>query len=761
MIPASCFGVPFVELKRGPGGGCGIGNAASAAKDADSAPPSLQSVKFWSDRFYLNATRDEEREWKTTGKNPDGANVGATTGEKGFADSDATNSLKSQSASIHPCICGHGSPPPLFPRETFVQSLQLKAAIMGTYVWSPSWFAETFPEFVNGSVPTLLLHGHKGMTHDYFDRKTAAAREEDHDTDVEEESIDGDENEDANQDEDVAGEQLRRNQPLDTELLERYCSTSTFRMNYVRCNWKKQVRDSSQFVSHETKNKKRDLRETRLGVHHPKFMLLLEQSGSLVVLVTTANLTPTKTVEGTWIQRFHPVRRRKNQKTVSVASSTENNHQNDFGAVLQDFVTKLREASERPTLVDEFMVQHFGCLLSDLAASFHFHTAQVYLVPVVPGDYPGPSSGKTSNTDNKRQYFYGHQRVQHVLNQMARDTPRNSKRTRDKTKSDRLVLQPTSLGADWTRQNFSSLVRGYMGYPTSCEERNDHWVCGQADVVWPSDKLIASLSGGQTLDNILHAAEGDATHAVSEAVGYGGSFVFNSSETFNRSEWEILKRMCQFKNTIPQQVRPKVPHFKSVARIITNHDAEVFKQIRPGEADTYFSWFLLTSACLSHGAQGVPVDTKNNLENYADAPEYDLVGYRNFELGVMFTSNILRPHVAARRSIDTHRKQKKQRLYCFQPYECSCSSPSSNHRVDRVSLVHLPVPYNLRPESYFHTEDDEEDLPREMKETPFFHSILPTSRCSGNMLMTPFGRQVFLLTNGSEESPNKRPKFDL
>ena len=43
-----------------------------------------------------------------------------------------------------------------------------------------------------------------------------------------------------------------------------------------------------------------------MGVFHPKFMLLFERSGSIVVLISTSILTRPQDVDGTWLQRFYP-----------------------------------------------------------------------------------------------------------------------------------------------------------------------------------------------------------------------------------------------------------------------------------------------------------------------------------------------------------------------------------------------------------------------------------------------------------------------
>jgi hypothetical protein len=164
------------------------------------------------------------------------------------------------------------------------------------------------------------------------------------------------------------------------------------------------------------------------------------------------------------------------------------------------------------------------------------------------------------------------------------------------------------------------------------------------------------------------------------------------------------------------------------------------------KADVYFSWFLLTSACLSLGAQGCPVDNDDDDDvNRADGKIPPKIGYRNFELGVLFASHLPKNTKLNGRGNNGRRQQRQQpeeqrRVYCFRPHQCACNGQSKS---DAVSLIHLPVPYALPSKSYFEEDenDDDDEFPTNMKENPFFHDILDDSRCMGNMLLTPFGKQ--------------------
>jgi hypothetical protein len=290
---------------------------------------------------------------------------------------------------------------------------------------------------------------------------------------------------------------------------------------------------------------------------------------------------------------------------------------------------------------------------------------------------------------------------------------------------------------------------------------DDFWVCGQADIIWPTDKMMKSWGAASVIDRINKKKRGfkreemvvhdDDDDDDDDTDGGNGSFIFNSSKTFNASEAEcFVSRMKQYVPSVPAQVmRPNVPHFKSIARVFMNQSVLQTQRNVP-KADVYFSWFLLTSACLSLGAQGCPVDDDDDDTadvNRADGMIPPKIGYRNFELGVLFASHL--PKTKSNRRGSNGRRNPRQepeeqrRVFCFRPHQCTCNGQSKS---DGVSLIHLPVPYALPPESYFEEgdyddDDDDDEIPTSMKENPFFHDILDDSRCVGNMLLTPFGRQ--------------------
>ena len=90
---------------------------------------------------------------------------------------------------------------------------------------------------------------------------------------------------------------------------------------------------------------------TMRGVHHPKFFLLFERSGSLVIIVSTSNLTPQTAMEGSWVQRFESIDTAPRPTFANDVGRggddkrwTDHGMPSDFGAVLTDFLEKQSDA---------------------------------------------------------------------------------------------------------------------------------------------------------------------------------------------------------------------------------------------------------------------------------------------------------------------------------------------------------------------------------------------------------------------------------
>ncbi|KAL3809779.1 hypothetical protein ACHAXA_001623 [Cyclostephanos tholiformis] len=240
---------------------------------------------------------------------------------------------------------------------------------------------------------------------------------------------------------------------------------------------------------------------TMRGVHHPKFFMLFERSGSLVVIISTSNLTPQTAIEGSWVQRFESRETSPRPTYVdgvgrdggSCRRWTDHGMPSDFGAVLTDFLEKQSEAAATGggMLPDAFLRRYVPGLssggLASLADRYRFEDAQAHLVSTVPGEYVGviPIAPGNNSTRRRDRVAYGSQRVAFVLSRIldhnhirsaavarAASTGRTvvSRMEADipwfppslVRAKDRLVVQPTSLGGNWTSDDLGIIVRSYL-----------------------------------------------------------------------------------------------------------------------------------------------------------------------------------------------------------------------------------------------------------------------------------------------------------
>ena len=466
-------------------------------------------------------------------------------------------------------------------------------------------------------------------------------------------------------------------------------------------------------------------REGRVGVNHPKFMLLFERRGSIVVVVTTTNLTRMGACEGMWVQRFEPRR--------DLGYCGRESDSSDFGPVLVDFLKRQADASQANRLTpDGFLRKYLGFSsgLDDLWKRYCFENAQVHLIPTVPGDWTGPRRRQRNKTNPQQTLsLYGPQKVAEILAKIRRKDKKLQKSGKPpsfiSTSSDRLSVQATSFGGYWTRQNMEAICKSYLG-PASLmhqvkgdpnddtDEDADSVSCDildSLDIYWPSMSFFKSIAEQKTKRRKLDETVEEEIKDYAKHDPMKGFYCFHSSQNFNTNDLSVISRMIQYVPPETPQI-PVVlcPHIKTVARILGDYYEN------DSRFEHAFSWFMLTSACLSRGAQG-RIPEMRGFE--ADA---DLMSYSNFELGVLFCS-------ATGGSVPG-----QSRLYGFRPKECRCldSAPDSFG-----SLVHLPVPYQLRAAPYQPDEDD-----ASMCETPFFHELSEGVGSAGHMGLTPLGRKI-------------------
>ncbi|KAL7519268.1 hypothetical protein ACHAWX_004056 [Stephanocyclus meneghinianus] len=533
--------------------------------------------------------------------------------------------------------------------------------------------------------------------------------------------------------------------------------------------------------------------ETVRGCHHPKFFLLFEKRGSLVVIVSTANLTQQDALDASWVQRFEPQNNFKNENL-----EIDYGMAHDFGYVLTDLLRKQSEAAENQGMLpDTFLRMHVPALfsggLSDLARRYKFEDSHVHLVSTAPGDYCSnlPKRGVES-CFNRPPYrhptiTYGPQRVSYILSRVLDKThisvacatiPRGIDQVGEGggtaavtpwlppsllAKSERLVIQSTSMSGSWTREELEILARSYLEPHWKFDNELDYnSPIDLIDIVWPSMDYF----------NLMHDKRRALieNHQVVSAVSKSKKFeksarrpchVFLSSVNFSKLDRVCISRMALFEPSIQSHMASYETaslHFKSYCRLLCFPGGKSPKQKSTSNSTTcssevgksseskkeYISWFMLSSACLSKGAQGQPTPYR--------PIESDSMSYANFELGVLFCSRLLGDRLNDRLYVfdsefsggcqcGTGKRWYKDLLRqndnIDEPNENYFSKTASPAFLGSVRKVHLPIPFQLRPKPY--QEDPESDF---MSYTPFFHEIPDGTGDVGNMKLTPYGRQI-------------------
>jgi hypothetical protein len=691
----------------------------------------IKGTRFYSDRFYLNHT---------------------------MYDDDDADAVVRRNSKQDACHCGAKQPPPLFNRLALVASLDLKAAIIGSFSIDPNTLQKEFPKLfgANATIPTLVLHGRKGWTASKSPPEKPGDDPESGSFPSSIQSIgaDLDENDDdctihTQDNETIQAARIyaatlpqspaeatpQNGSVAGTRHRTHMFSPETVHWTEITASWVRPANlpkstcglvDENGAVSLDVV----DWRESRRGVHHPKFMILLETSGSVIVVVSTANFTESHTTDATWLQRFPAKTGNTTDGTTTAANQTNDDccsAESDFGATLSNFLMCQMLSTRQGQLTTlAFMNRYLGWKsLRVLERSFCFNKAQVHLIATVPGDHGG-RHGRP-----RQRFFYGRQRVADVLHQLSRSAKNESSPRLPSamfSDHDRLFIQPTSFGADWTSRTMSHVVRSYLGHDDDEESTDasrgpwDVQYLKRLDIVWPTQQFVQDakrfLVGRGSPDSVAHScgASVDTLQIKDEEVAENesGGYLFLSSESFNRISLDCLSQMVMFETSVPpQRETTLVPHFKSIARLFKGSDYRLRKDFSFGRSEAYFSWFLLTSACLSLGAQGEECDNP--------APGTDYVSYSNFELGVLFSSRL-------------QKDQSRDRVYCWKPSQCSCTANSGGLA---KRLIHLPIPFGLSPSRY---QEDEEEA--DFCETPYFHELLPGTTGVGHMRLTPYGAAV-------------------
>ena len=472
-------------------------------------------------------------------------------------------------------------------------------------------------------------------------------------------------------------------------------------------------------------------RQSQQGCYHPKYLILFEKSGAIVVVVSSANMTSQKPVDGSWIQRFEPVNTNRDGdgdgndfKEPTINELNDRCDGSDFGHVLADFMQKQSEGiREGDILPIQFLRKYIGAFetFCDFRKAWRFDLARVHLVSTVPGYFPGRFTAGHLNplTNLGQRVLYGPQRVADILYKLSEKGSRAKKRNSDEvfdsihtgtpkpwlpnsllSEKDRLVLQTTSFGAKWTSQDVEGLVRQYMGH----DDPNDDDSGGKSlidyvDILWPSMNYMEDIgkSHKKTSPN-----DREFQH-----------FIFLQSQGLNSSDLAICSQMKLYQNCNPAPLPMTLtPHIKTYTRLLSNKvGSEGFNPL---------AWTMLSSACFSRGAQGFTTK-KNNSLAYDDERAYS-----NFELAILFVSRLQGDHAT-------------DRLYASYPAPCRCRSPKAamhqnvNTLLEGAEVIPMPFPFDLKSRPYQPSEEPE------FQETPFFNRMTKDSISSGFNSLTPFG----------------------
>lgn len=436
-------------------------------------------------------------------------------------------------------------------------------------------------------------------------------------------------------------------------------------------------------------------RKWMAGVQHPKYMILFEKSGSVVVVVSSSNLTRQKPVDGSWIQRFEAAPNANSKENTPIEDIRERCDGSDFGYILSDFLQKQSEAvQENDILPIQFLRRYIGGRfdsIQDFRRKWKFEESCVHLVSTVPGYFPGTKSTKhlARVANGGLRILYGPQRVSDILTRLIRNCHEGAwlPQTIFSTK-DRLILQQTSIGAKWTSEDTKDLVQQYM-VPT-----RDLNLLENVDILWPSMTYMDKISQEHRKYDPRDS----------------GHFVFLHSSALNKTDDDICTQMKQYEDVevsgpIPYHL---TPHIKTYSRLLHRDDYQ----------EDSLAWSMLTSACFSRGAQGKTV--KKNTSFHSE----DEQSYSNFELGILFVSRI-------------QNQSSNNRLYTSFPRECICKKSKKPHPLQHTSspnIIPLPFPFKMRSSAY--QMDSSEPT---FCQTPFFHEMTEDSLTNGNCAYTPFG----------------------
>ena len=463
------------------------------------------------------------------------------------------------------------------------------------------------------------------------------------------------------------------------------------------------------------------------GVQHSKLALLLCET-RLIVVVSTANLVRQRSVDLSWLQAFPVVRKQQQWQLLQ-------QQQPPFGADLERFLQELQRTGNwrgGGDRIQAFLKKVVGGIVDEPPSwlrCFDFSAAKVDLVATVPGEFKRSDSQGRDNCSR-----FGAERVAALLRMSspARCEP---------VQADPVVLQPTSIGAEMTE--------GYMAYLQCCYASRPPMEVAEAagegggsteshgggvpmHLVWPSQSYIdRCCSEGTAARQQMRAATATAQPSSSEQLGNAGAQMelvkvddrveqqeqqakleglgqglglredslvattqlvsgglFMTIEMLVGMGSDVKSRLHHFDPLPTPALASFQPHVKLYFRAMTS-------RARSYRAAAQLQYALLTSACLSRGAQGFWKDAQGNNCDATGVGECFVM--RNFELGVMLRQSdrmeLWAPQMGtpyADWSAGTVRTGADDN-------DSDSSNGSTRHTVDQV---HLPIPFAVPARSY-------------------------------------------------------------
>eukprot|EP01031_Cornospumella_fuschlensis_P025888 gene25888-31262_t len=408
---------------------------------------------------------------------------------------------------------------------------------------------------------------------------------------------------------------------------------------------------------------------SKKGVHHPKYLLLFTTNG-VHVIISTANFTHAQALDASWIQFFPLV--------ISSEKCNEGFGANDrdFGVVLEDFIwhqsKSLRyDIAAKKIDVLEWIDTHTHVQTHQLQtlpfrSRYAFWTAQVDLVSTVPGRQglaPIPGRDSCAVCEKKEActlgwegqegvICYGRKRLGQVVRRLDPAIASGL------TSCQPLLVQPTSISLNASLAFFESWLENVL--PSEHFSTHAHTHATPADplssppsppsrvdshfLLWPAYSMVERALGfGKKETADMHYSKQLHIHncTIHPQVARKG-LLFLSIHTFASLPLDMLTQWIAYSpNPLPHLPDPglpqAIPHFKSYTRVM---GVDKGKNSARGVACTCIpvAWSLLTSACLSPGAQGGEVGYGPCNCRTAGLLSGGFVDYTNFELGVLFRS---------------------------------------------------------------------------------------------------------------------------